>query len=412
MWGGNTSYSAQVKGSLSSVIGSFHAVIGATGEKDLQAGNEHYSLQLNTNYFSSALCDNPMCYAIQQYIYDSPGNVYIQYWLVNHGSTCPSKTLAGNGWTYAAKNPAQPTASPGCVINGNQTSVTPAQPITTLAGLQLTGNNSPGAHSILLEISGDTLKGGQDDGDFLGIGTQWNIAEFNVFGAGNSSTAIITPNPGTTIVVRTSVDDGTRDAPTCSSTGFTNEQNSLTVTTASPCCPIGGSSPRIEVTQSNTPGAKSPCDCPRGARWDSDDGKCIAPKPACTSSTDCSGELSIACTGANVFVSFTGNCWAPDKEPTACVASCKGDPCTVKAGGNVLWIGSVTTPNVAQVCAKIGDIFSCYSVSAKVPSTTCLGGGDNEVDPCFSGLGSNEMWCPRVNRCVPPGQCLYQRPTL
>jgi hypothetical protein len=281
--GANNDYSAQVTGSLSSVIGSFDNVIGATGESDSLAGNEYFSLQLNTNYFNSPLCDNPNCYALQQYVYDSandsPGAVYIQYWLLYHGSTCPTQTVANNNfWAYVTGG----GAAPGCVINGYQATV-PNQPIKELAKLRLTANHSPGHHSVVLETSGGKLYGGQDDGDVLGIGTQWNTAEFNVFGIGNSSTASFTPNPVSTIVVRTSVDNGTTNAPTCSQGGFTHEQNNLTPVPVSPCCPLSGASPAIVVTESNANGARSICACQSGQTWDSASAKCDPPEPAAPS---------------------------------------------------------------------------------------------------------------------------------
>jgi hypothetical protein len=308
--GATPDYSAQVKKSLSSATGSFDSVIGATGESDSQAGNENFSLQLNTNTFTpspSSLCDNPKCYAFQQFIYDSPGNVYIQYWLVNHGSTCPTQTVPNTNSTWSYSPATQPGAAAGCFINGHQTPV-PTQTITELAGLRLTGNNSPGDHSVKVEISAGTQYGGLDDGDFLGIGTQWNIAEFNVFGAGNSSTAVLTPNPGTTIVVRTSVDNGTTNAPTCFQGVFTNEQNSLNPVKVSPCCQIGGASPAIIFTESNTSSATSLCACQAGFAWDPDAAACVCtPKTtaqACGKG-QCAGSVPDGCGGT---ISCPSNC--------------------------------------------------------------------------------------------------------
>ena len=260
-------YSAHVSGSLYGVTGSFDSVTGATGESDSLAGNDNFSLQLNTNPFSTSLCDNPTCYGIQQYIYDSPGPVYIQYWLINHGSTCPSQTVANSGWDYYGGS----AGAHGCYINGHQAPVVPNHPITELAGLSLIANYLPseypmGAQTVQLEnsagLAGDTIVGAQNDGDFLGIGDQWNTAEFNVFGYGSGSIAVLTPNPGTTIVVRTSVGDSTRS---CSLQGFTVEQNSLDMVKVRPCCP---GNDEILVTESNTAGATSMCACPAGFTWD------------------------------------------------------------------------------------------------------------------------------------------------
>ena len=189
------------------------------------AGANNFSLQLNTNLFNSSLCDTSNCKAWQQYIYDSPGNVYIQYWLLNHSSNCPSVTIAGNSWSYYNGSSG---GTPGCYINGNQVSPSTPQAIANLAKLQLTGNNSSSQQYAKLEDANGSLWGSPDSGDLLGVGTQWTAAEFNVVGWGDGSTATLTPNPGTAVVVRTSVDNGTTNFPGYTG-GFTGKSNSLTL---------------------------------------------------------------------------------------------------------------------------------------------------------------------------------------
>ena len=199
-------HSAKVSGSLSKATGSFNrGVTGATAVTDSNAGVNNFSLQLNTNGFNSPLCGsgNTNC-AIMQFIYDSPGNVYIQYWL-RWITQCPSQTIANNSWTYVT--------GLGCWINGNAVQPPSPQPITDLAKLYLTGTSSSIQQSAKLEAADGTLWGSPDDGDFLGIGTQWFLAEFNVFGSGGGSKANLTPDPGTTIIVTISVDDGTTSPP-------------------------------------------------------------------------------------------------------------------------------------------------------------------------------------------------------
>ena len=115
--GNNNDYSASVNGSISSATGSFDAVTGATGEFYTLKGNGNFSSQINTKPFSSSLCDNSNCSAEQQWVYDSPGNVYIQYWLRYHGSTCPTQTVAKNSWVYYNGSNG---GAPGCYVNGNQ----------------------------------------------------------------------------------------------------------------------------------------------------------------------------------------------------------------------------------------------------------------------------------------------------
>jgi photosystem II stability/assembly factor-like uncharacterized protein len=133
------------------------------------------------------------------------------------------------------------------------------------------------------------------------------------------------------------------------------------------------------------------------------------PAPVCTASTDCIGELSISCTGPDVGVVFNGNCYSPYGEPVGCYAGFNGSS-TVTAGGNVYWLGSTTSPNTAEACTtNAGGQTTCISVTASVP-TGCTPGTTLPGNPCFSGLGSNEIWCAKLRQCLPPqdykGVCL------
>jgi hypothetical protein len=287
----NGDYSAVVSGAISSATGSFDSVTGATGESDTLAGANNFSLQLNANSFSSNLCTKPSssC-ASQQYVYDSPGNVYIQYW-VFQPKPCPTQTVGppGNIWGFYDGSSG---GRIGCYINGNQATPSTPQAITDLAKLTLTAINSSSQQEAKLEAADGTLSGSADPGDFLSFGTQWTNAEFNVFGWGNGSTASLTPNPGTTVVVRTSVDNGTTNAPTLGG-GITEESNNLTLI-PSPCL-IGGASPAIVFTESNAPGATGSCG------------------PQCTSTLTCSGSqatfpnLTVTCPSA-VYFKNDGGC--------------------------------------------------------------------------------------------------------
>src|SRR5262249_9122509 len=148
------------------------------------------------------------------------------------------------GWTAVA---------PHCVINSAATPVT-AVPISSLTnGLTLTGRASGGQDTVILGTSGGNLNAmGQDS--TLNLETVWNAVEFNGFGNGNSSQADF--SNGTTIVVETSVNDGTTNAPTCLQQSFTGETNNLdfanTTGSSSPlCCAYGGASPNIQFMETN-----------------------------------------------------------------------------------------------------------------------------------------------------------------
>jgi hypothetical protein len=60
------------------------------------------------------------------------------------------------------------------------------------------------------------------------LDSQWQDAEFNIFGDGGGDQAIF--NAGSRIVVRTELDSGAATAPACISGGFTGESNNLFLT--------------------------------------------------------------------------------------------------------------------------------------------------------------------------------------
>ena len=76
-----------------------------------------------------------------------------------------------------------------------------------------------------------SLYSAQGEDNVLSLAQGWHEAEFNIFGDCCLDQAVF--NSGSTIVVRTSVDDGTTNAPTCVNQSFTGETNSLDL--VNPC---------------------------------------------------------------------------------------------------------------------------------------------------------------------------------
>lgn len=243
--GNGTDDSAQVVGVLSSVVGSFPTVTGVTSESDGIANS--FSLQVNTNFFTTSTCNGspnqPNCRGWQQFIFANDGStgvVFMQYWLINYGTPCPT------GWT---------AFSGSCYKNSAGTSV-PVQTIANLSRLKLTGNATPGGQdtAIISTGSGNLQATGQDS--VLNVAQGWNFAEFNIFGDG-SARPTASFNAGSTITVRIGLTNGSTDSPTCVVGGTTGERNNLTLVPAS-CCPSGGASPAIRFLQSNVAGVAAP----------------------------------------------------------------------------------------------------------------------------------------------------------
>jgi hypothetical protein len=217
-----------------------------------------FSLQLNTNTFQNTLTTNlckgaaqpSMCQGWEQFVFQNNlplgtcgSCVSVWYWLVPYGgATCPP------GWTADVGD---------CYVVSAQVPIA-AMTITPLPTLTLTGKISGGNDTVILD-NNSSLSAAVSDST-LDLDQSWNVAEFNVFGGGGGNEAFfIAPSstsPGTTIVVKTSVDDGTMNKPSCLQQSFTGESNNLNLSDTSSsttlvCCPYGGGSPNIQFMESN-----------------------------------------------------------------------------------------------------------------------------------------------------------------
>jgi len=243
--GSAVDFSAVVSGHIKSATGSFDSMDGVTSETN-NGNPDTYSLQLNSEFFVSPACAgaaNPnVCKGWQQFIYSTTfASAFIQYWLIDYAAPCPA------GWTPLSVH---------CIKNSVNAAAVPAQPIANLLHMSLTGTaNAGGTDTIMMSIPGNPNLNAMNQDDVLTLSQGWKLAEFGIFGDGGSSDA--TFNVGSTMAVRTTVDDGTTSAPTCELEGFTNETNSLNL--VPPCCVYGGTSPAVVFWLSSNPGATSAC---------------------------------------------------------------------------------------------------------------------------------------------------------
>jgi len=259
--GNGNDFAAQVSsGSISEAVGSFDSVAGVTSESGYVGGvprevANSFSLQLNANTFTTSACSgaaNPSaCQGWQQFVFNNSSCIYnsgyvpcayMQYWLIGYDTTCPT------GWyTYVI------SSETDCYQSSSAPQV-PVQTIADLGQLSLTGNAASGGMDTLVLETASDMYSTQNEDSVLNLAEGWRAAEFNVFGDCCSDEANF--NSGSTIVVRTSVDNGTTNAPSCVEEGFTGETNNLTLVDS--CSTIGGASPAItfeETTPTSVPAA-------------------------------------------------------------------------------------------------------------------------------------------------------------
>jgi hypothetical protein len=248
-------------GFISTGIGTFDSVTGVTSESG-PIGNtgpavaNAYTLQLNTNTFASTACSGAAvpsaCSGWEQFVFfndGANGAAFIQYWLLNYNTTCPAGwnqfSFTGSTTIYCWKND-----SGGAVA-------VPNQPIGNLAVLSLTGVVSATSDSVTFASGGTAYARTGDNAVAAAAG--WQIAEFNVFGAGGSAAGggAATFNSGSTIVPRTRIIYGGTAAPGCVAVGFTGEKNNLSFGPSPPTASAPG--PAVIFTESSAGGATSNC---------------------------------------------------------------------------------------------------------------------------------------------------------
>ncbi len=256
--GGGNDVSAQVASHISEAIGSFDSMTGVTSVTDSDPNAPSgFSLQLNSNFFTTPACSgaaNPSkCLGWQQFVYSNSGIAFVQYWLLGYNTTCPARWM---------KFTPTGTSEIDCFLNSNGVSL-PVQDVTNLVNLSLTGQANAGGADTFIMATGSNLYSEQDDDGVLSLAQGWQAVEFNIVGDGDGSEA--TFNSGSTIVVRTSTDYGSPNAPSCLGEGFTGETNNLFFVQAS-AVPPSESLPAVVFTQSSTSSTTAPCSSATGVR--------------------------------------------------------------------------------------------------------------------------------------------------
>jgi len=242
--GAKNDYIATVSGApISSATGSFINVAGGI--------DSSWSLQLNANpgfsltdNQSIALCGgNSNCTGWVQFAYLADRNVgFIQYWIYN-AQQCPPDWKMPQGNTSAAA---------GCFFNSQF-----ANGIAGLnpSNLEITGKTANGMDTVTLIYNGSALSSISTPSIFREFSKSWKRAQFNIFGPAHGGNASF--KPGSHLTVKLEINNGTTDAPLCSSNSFTGESNNLYLNSS--CCPSGGTAPAITYAESTDPNAKVFC---------------------------------------------------------------------------------------------------------------------------------------------------------
>jgi hypothetical protein len=229
---------------LSSAVGSFDSVTPSTiTETGAWQGNPSspnaFTIQMNTQFFTTTVCTgHPGCQGWQQFIYsqnqcDGPC-VFMEYWLLNYGSPCPSSS-----WTQAGSS---------CWINSG-TSSAPAITAAQLANTTLTATVSGTTDTVVLTSPGGGANAVAAD-SVLNVSTAWNTVDFIVCGDCCSSQANF--SAGTSLTQRITVTDGSRIAPACSTQASTGETNNLSFGPTAPA--PTGVGPALIYTESSAGG--------------------------------------------------------------------------------------------------------------------------------------------------------------
>lgn len=237
-------------GNISTATGSFDNAGGITNVRGYQLGNtstayeDTYSLQLNAGIFTTSACGGAAgCSGWEQFLFSQSqcrpnACIFIEYWLLNHGSPCP-----GGGWNYY---PGSSTTTPGCFINTAFASL-PVQAVAQIGQIALTGSVSGGLDTVTVTTATGEVDAATQD-SLLNLAQSWKGAEYNLVGDCCATEAFL--NAGSSLTVRLAANNGSTNAPGCSTSfaGATAESNNLNITSS--CAPTGGAAPAIVFTES------------------------------------------------------------------------------------------------------------------------------------------------------------------
>jgi len=240
--GDGTDWFATVgSGHISQVTGSFDNVSGVVkllgpigGDTSVVHPNV-YAMQMNSNDFQPAVCGSLSNCAWVQFIFSqtqcgSTPCVFIEYWLLNHNSNCPSTPSGSPSWNWYGPGQSDytPGTTPGCYLNvfGSGTS---AVPLTDLGSLRVIGKTSGGNDTVTASDVSGTLSSVTNP-SISNLESGWTGVEYQLVGDCCSTETFFTSTTTASLTLRVATVDTNNTAPSCSSSGFTGttaESNNL-----------------------------------------------------------------------------------------------------------------------------------------------------------------------------------------
>jgi hypothetical protein len=247
-------------GTIALAVGSFDSVAGVTSVCS-NFGCNDYSLQLNTNLFSTSACsiaaDPSQCQGWVQFLY-SQGEcggpcAFFEYSLINVGSAsnCPAGWGSYNIGEWV------------CYFNTNGVVPSSTPAVSDLGNLSLVAEAQAGGNDTVIFSSGTALYMTQNPDSQLGLASGWNSFEYNIVGDCCGTAA--TFNDGSAMTVRAGVQSASTSAPLCVSdtfSGYTGETNNLSFAGAPAA--IRGTTPAMMFTQSSSGGGGFACSSATG----------------------------------------------------------------------------------------------------------------------------------------------------
>jgi hypothetical protein len=230
--GNGHDYAASMTTEIIDAKGSFPHVSGVTSEEDDGISNA-YSLQLNSNFMKTAVCNgHSQCQSWQQFVYSTDSRAaFIQYWLINWDASCPG------GWN---------TFGSDCWKNSSAVGV-PLNPIKNLVHESLFGSATKGGNDHLTFTGPNHAYNLTTNDNVVDLASGWKQAEFNIIGDGGGSEAVF--NAGSHVTVRVQAHHGATGVLSCASNaGTTGETNNLNL---GACSVVHGANPYIQFTESN-----------------------------------------------------------------------------------------------------------------------------------------------------------------